>query len=129
MKIKTILSVILLLACTAGPIVVTWAYETYRTRDLTAEIIARVPEKGNFTPRLLRVPLNEKVRLRVRNVDTVTHGFAIPDLQVDAGEIKAGHSTILEFTPEKIGAYDFYCTVWCSEFHLQMRGVLEVVAQ
>jgi heme/copper-type cytochrome/quinol oxidase subunit 2 len=109
--------------------VATLIYESYQTRDLTAEIIARAPEKGNYSPQFLSVPVGKKVKLRVRNVDTVTHGFAIPALQVDAGEIKAGHSVTLEFTPEKTGKYDFYCTVWCSEHHLQMRGVLEVTAR
>ena len=71
--------------------------------------------------------MGEEVRRRLRNVDTVSHGFAIPALDVFAGEIKAGHSTIVEFTPQKTGRYDFYCTVWCSKDHLQMRGVLEVV--
>ncbi len=124
--IKPDISGILLLVCTVGPIVATLAYESSRTRDLTAEILARTPEKGNFSPRLVKVPFGQKVKLRVRNVDTVMHGFAIPALGVDAGEIKAGHYAILEFTPEKPGKYDFYCTTWCSEFHLQMRGVLEV---
>lgn len=126
MNKKTIASGILLLVCTIGPIVVTFAYESYRTRDLTGEILARAPEKGNFSPQVLKVPFGQKVKLRVRNVDTVMHGFAIPALEVDAGEIKAGHSKILEFTPEKPGEYNFYCTVWCSEFHLQMRGLLVV---
>lgn len=129
MKIKILVSAVLVLACTVGPIVVTFAYESYRTRDLTAEIIARAPEKGNFSPRILVVPAGEKVKLRVRNIDTVTHGFAIPALDIDAGEIKAGHSVILEFTPKTPGKYDFYCTVWCSDYHLQMKGVLEVVAK
>jgi cytochrome c oxidase subunit 2 len=129
MSKKTIVSAILLLVCTIGPIVATLAYESYRTRDLTAEILARAPEKGNFSPRIVKVPFGQKLRLRVRNVDTVMHGFAIPALEVDAGELKAGQSKVLEFTPEKPGKYDFYCTVWCSEFHLQMRGVLEVTAQ
>jgi cytochrome c oxidase subunit 2 len=129
MSKKTIVSAILLLVCTIGPIVATLAYESYRTRDLTAEILARAPEKGNFSPRIVKVPFGQKLRLRVRNVDTVMHGFAIPALEVDAGELKAGQSKVLEFTPEKPGKYDFYCTVWCSEFHLQMRGVLEVAAQ
>ncbi len=93
------------------------------------EILARTPEKGNFSPRVVTVVSGQKIKLRIRNVDTVTHGFAIPALEVDAGEIKAGHYAILEFTPEKPGKYDFYCTTWCSEFHLQMRGVLEVTAR
>ncbi len=127
--IKTVISVILLLACTVGPIIATLAYESSRTSDFTADIIARTPEKGNFSPRHIKVPFGQKVKLRVRNVDTVTHGFAIPALEVDAGEIKAGHYAILEFTPKKPGKYDFYCTTWCSEFHLQMRGVLEITAR
>jgi heme/copper-type cytochrome/quinol oxidase subunit 2 len=129
MSTKTIISAVLLLACTVGPIVATLAYESYRTRGFTADIVARTPEKGNFSPRHIKVPLGQKVKLRVRNVDTVMHGFAIPALDIDAGELKAGHNEILEFTPQKPGKYDFYCTTWCSEFHLQMRGVLEVTAR
>ena len=127
--IKPVTSVILLLVCTIGPIVATLAYESHRTSDFTADIVARTPEKGNFSPRLIKVPFGQKVKLRVRNVDTVMHGFAIPALDVDAGEIKAGHTKTLEFTPQKHGKYDFYCTTWCSEFHLQMRGVLEITAK
>ena len=51
MKTKSILTVAMLLACTIGPIVLTLAYESYRTQDLTAEILARAPEKGNFISR------------------------------------------------------------------------------
>lgn len=127
--VKILITAILVLACTIGPIVITFAYESYRTSDLTAEIIARAPEKGNFSPQNLTVPVGEKVKLRVRNIDTVTHGFAIPALGVDAGEIKAGHSVIVEFTPKEPGKFDFYCTVWCSDYHLQMKGILEVVAK
>ena len=127
--IKIVISAILLLVCTVGPIVATLAYESSRTRDLTAEILTRTPEKGNFSPRVVTVAFGQKIKLRVRNVDTVTHGFAIPAFKVYAGEIKAGHNKILEFTPQKSGKYDFYCTTWCSEFHLQMRGVLEVTAR
>lgn len=129
MSMKILVSAIVVLACTVGPIVGTFVYESYRTRDLTAEILARSPEKGNFSPRITEVTAGQKVKLRVRNVDTVTHGFAIPALGIDAGEIKAGRSAILEFTPDKPGDYDFYCTTWCSEFHLQMTGVLKVVAR
>jgi len=116
-----------LLSCTVVPIVAIFGYEAYRTRDLTAEILARAPERGNFSPRRLTVPVGKKVKLRVRNVDAVMHGFTIPALGIDAGEIKAGHQVILEFTPQQIGEYHFYCTTWCSDYRLQMRGVLEVV--
>ncbi|KKN52151.1 hypothetical protein LCGC14_0615590 [marine sediment metagenome] len=124
---RKLLSVIILLLCTVAPIVGVLLYEKFRTKDLTAEILARAPEKGNFLPRLLTFPVGEPVTIRIRNVDTVTHGFAIPALKVDGGKILAGHSTIVEFTPTQVGKFDFYCTSWCSEYHMQMRGVIEIV--
>jgi heme/copper-type cytochrome/quinol oxidase subunit 2 len=127
MSTRTVIAIAALLACTVLPIVAIFSFEAYRTRDLTAEIIVRAPERGNFTPQEVTVPVGEVVKLRLRNVDTVTHGFAIPALDVDAGEIKAGQTVVLEFIPEKVGTYHFYCTVWCSDHHLQMRGILEVV--
>jgi len=129
MDAKKILSIALLIGCTMVPIIAAVVYERHRARDFTAEILARAPEKGNFSPRLLKleVPVGQEVKLRIRNVDTVMHGFAIPDLEVDAGEIKAGHSASVAFTPAEAGSYEFYCTVWCSEQHLQMRGALEIV--
>ena len=123
------IAIICILSCTVIPIAGIFAYDAYLTRDITAEIKARAPELGNFTPNKVTVLVGEKVKLRVRNVDTVTHGFAMPELGVDAGEIKAGEMVTLEFTPEETGTYDFYCTQWCSEHHLQMRGTFVVVEQ
>ncbi len=125
---KRIIVVAMLLLCTVAPIIAIFMHERARTSDLTAEILARAPERGNFSPREVVVSAGESVKLRIRNVDTVMHGFAIPALGIDAGEIKAGHSKTLEFTPDKPGEYDFYCTTWCSEFHLQMRGLIKVTA-
>ena len=123
-KKDEIIGIILVLLATVGVV----ASVFYGKDTSYTEIIARTPEKGNFSPQKVVIPLGEKARLRIRNVDTVMHGFAIPALGVDAGEIKAGHNEILEFTPQKPGKYDFYCTTWCGEFHLQMRGALEVTA-
>ena len=124
---KNLLVAIIVLACTIGPIAGAFFYESVRTADITHDIIARAPERGNFWPKQIEAKLGEKIKLRVRNIDTVVHGFAIPALDVEAGDIKAGHQVILEFTPEKAGEYDFYCTAWCGENHLQMRGILKVV--
>ncbi len=129
MRFEWIVALPLLIVCIVGPIVGAIWYESSRSEDLTAEILARSPERGNFLPQKLTVTAGKPVRLQVRNVDTVMHGFAIPALGVDAGEIPAGHMALLEFTPENPGSYDYYCTDWCSECHLQMRGTSEVVAK
>ena len=124
---KKLIALILFLVCTIIPVIAIVLYEATRTSDLTAEILARAPERGNFLPRKLTFSVGQKVKLRVRNIDTVTHGFTIPDLGIKVGDIKAGRQAIVRFTPEKAGRYDFYCTAWCSDHHLQMRGVIEVV--
>ena len=129
MRMRHIAIAGLLLGCTVLPVVGLFAYDALLRRGLTADIIARAPELGNFTPNRITVPVGKKVRLRIRNVDTVNHGFAIPELDVDAGTIRAGHAKVLEFTPLETGTYDFYCTVWCSEYHLKMRGELQVIPQ
>lgn len=129
MKLRSIATLLLAVICVVGPIFAAVLYESKRSENVTAEIVARAPERGDYSPKKLTVPVGEPVRLQVRNIDTVMHGFAIPGLGVDAGEIPAGNVILLEFTPEKAGVYDFYCTVWCSESHMQMRGVLEVVAK
>ena len=94
---KKFLVVVIVLACTVVPVVGIFVFEYVRTRDITVEIVARAPERGNFSPRRVTVPVGEKVKLRVRNVDTVTHGFAIPALGVESGDIKSGHQVIEEF--------------------------------
>lgn len=129
MSPRKILVLVIVLVCTVGPIVAMFAYEAHRTKDVTATILARAPERGNFLPRELTVTVGKLVRLRVRNVDTVMHGFTIPGLNVDSVEISAGHQKILEFTPEETGEYAFYCTVWCGDHHMQMNGTLKVVPQ
>ena len=75
----------------------------------------------------MTLPVGKSAKTRIRNVDTVTHGFAMPALDIDAGEIGAGHTVVVEFTPEETGKYDFYCTTWCGDHHMQMRGTIEVV--
>ncbi|KKL84790.1 hypothetical protein LCGC14_1961200 [marine sediment metagenome] len=126
---KKLLTIVLLLGCTVGPVVAIFVYESARTRSITVEILARAPERGNFLPRKVVLRVGEKATLRVRNVDCVTHGFSIPGLNIAGGDIKAGHYALFEITPTKIGQYDFYCTAWCSDHHLQMRGVIDVVAK
>ena len=123
---RAIIGVAVLLSCTVLPVAAIFGYEAYRTRDLTAEIIARAPEIGNFHPTTLTLRKGEPAKIRIRNVDTVAHGFAIPALGVDAGEVRAGNVQTVEFVPEETGRFLYVCTVYCGDFHFQMRGMLEV---
>ena len=125
-KFNEVIAVNLVFLAIGGTIGAIFFYESVRvTKRNTIDLEAR--PISTWSPKEIRVKKGELVRIRVINKDCVTHGFAIPALGVESGDIKSGHQVIEEFTPQKIGEYDFYCTAWCSEHHLQMRGVLVVV--
>ncbi len=126
MRKQEILAVILVLLSTVGTIWAVWAYESARLGPDTVQLLAQAPEKGNFTPRSIQVELGRKTRLEIRNVDVVSHGFYLPSLDIMVREIKAGEVEVLTITADRQGVFPFYCSVWCSEYHMQMRGELVV---
>ena len=85
--------------------------------DMTAK-------KWEFNPDRIDVKKGDTVRLKIRSLD-VTHGFALPQFNVDERLIE-GKETIIEFTADKEGTFDFYCSVFCGEGHGSMRGTLVV---
>jgi heme/copper-type cytochrome/quinol oxidase subunit 2 len=95
-------------------------------QDQRIELLARAPERGNWSPQTIRVEQGKEVTLVIRNVDIVTHGFYLPEFGLSAGEIKAGDVREISFTPTVTGEFTFYCSVWCSDYHMNMRGTLIV---
>lgn len=127
MKINEKIAVILVLLATIGTVFGVPAIENFRrSRSYTVELIARSPLNGNWYPRKIRLAYGREVKILIRNIETVTHGFAIPDLNVAVKEIKAGEVAVARFTPNKRGAFPFMCTVWCSDEHLHMTGEIIV---
>ena len=57
-------------------------------------------------------------RIKIENTD-VLHGIRIPDLKIRGDDI-------IEFTADKTGEFDWYCTNMCGEEHMQMKGKLIV---
>lgn len=127
MKKKELAAIIMFLLATVGAIVGIFAYENYRkSKFYTVDLIARSPLNGNWYPSKFTVPYGKEAAIRIRNTETVSHGFAIPDLKVGIKEIKAGEVVTVRFTPDKKGTFPFMCTVWCSDEHLQMNGEMTV---
>lgn len=127
MKHNETIAVISLILATVGTIFGVFAIEKFRlSKFYTLELIARAPEHGNWYPKEFTLPYGEEVKILIRNIETVTHGFAIPDLEIAVDEIKAGEVKTVKFTPNKKGTFPFMCTVWCSDRHMQMRGQIIV---
>lgn len=76
-----------------------------------------------WEPKKLIVKKGELVRLVIHNAD-VKHGLVIPDLGVNQDIPPEG--AVVEFTPEKKGTFEFFCSVWCGESHMEMQGSITV---
>ena len=96
------------------------------TGPATVELVARAPERGNWSPQTIRVTRGRQVTIVIRNTDVVTHGFYLPALDLHVSEIKPGDVARVSFTPDAVGEFPFYCSVWCGDYHLHMRGKLIV---
>lgn len=127
MKRNEYIAVFLVFLATVGTVFGIFGFERFRRSKLfTVELIARAPNNGNWYPRQVHLPHRKEARLLIRNIETVSHGFAIPEFGVAVKEIKAGEVAVVKFTPEKKGTFPFMCTVWCSDEHLQMNGEIVV---
>ncbi len=123
MKSQEAIAVILVLLATVGTIVGIFGIESCRRSKLyTVELLARSPKNGNWYPREIHLTAGREVRILIRNVETLSHGFALPAFNVGVDEIKAGQVAVVEFTPDKRGTFPFMCTVWCSDEHMDMNG-------
>ena len=126
-KNKEKIAVMLMFLATVGTIIGVFVIEAARRKKFyTVELIARSPLNGNWYPKEIRIPLGKEVKIYIRNVETVSHGFSLPEFNVSALEIKAGEVEVVRFTPDKRGTFPFMCTVWCSNEHLHMSGEITV---
>ena len=90
-------------------------------RPRTLRIVAR---KFEYEPREIRLKKDEPVTLEFTSID-VPMGFNSADFNVRA-DIFPGKVTKLEFTPDKAGAFVFFCDVFCGNGHEEMEGTLIV---
>ncbi len=76
-----------------------------------------------WEPATITAKKGELVRLVIHNAD-VLHGLVIPDLGVNQDVPPDG--AVVEFTASKVGTFEFFCSVWCGEGHMEMRGKIVI---
>lgn len=84
-----------------------------------------VGRQYTWEPSVIKVKQGEGVRLRIKSED-VLHGIVIPELGVDNIDIPAGETKIVEFTADKKGRFEFLCSTFCGDRHIDMTGVIIV---
>lgn len=88
-----------------------------REFDMTAK-------RYSFNPSTIRVNQGDLVRITVESTD-VSHGIAIREYDINV-ELPPGQTKIIEFTADKKGTFNFYCSVFCGSGHSRMTGTLIV---
>ncbi len=122
---REIVGIILVVVATVVTTVGIFTYKALSERG-TVTLLAQSPDKGNWSPRVVRLDSGRETSVVIRNVDVVSHGFYVPALNIVIKEIKAGEVEELSLTINEPGEYPFYCVVWCSDLHMFMRGVILV---
>lgn len=78
----------------------------------------------SFTPSLITVKKGDKVKITFKNVDGF-HDFKLDEFNVSAPQSKSPSTTVLEFTADKTGSFQYYCSVGTHRA-MGMWGTLKV---
>lgn len=83
-----------------------------------------VGDNYSFAPNMLTVNKGDKVKITFQNKNGF-HDFVIDELGVNSGKINGGQEKIVEFTADKAGSFEYYCSVG-SHRAMGMKGTLTV---
>lgn len=127
-RAEIVARVVVLLTVVVLPVFVLYPHffdEAPHARPGEILLIARIFERGGWSPAEIRVKKGQKVRLRILAED-VSHSFQLMHLGIDTGPIFTGTTKLVEFTPSQVGTFPFYCNTRCSTRHENLMGLLIV---
>lgn len=81
---------------------------------MDASAVKEVTMEGTefkFIADTLTVKKGEKVRLTFKNTGKMTHDWVVDELGVRTQIINGGEEEVIEFTPDKTGVFEYYCSV------------------
>jgi cytochrome c oxidase subunit 2 len=78
----------------------------------------------DFEPDTITVNKGDKVKIILKSTD-VRHGFNLPDYNINK-TVDPGKIVTIEFTADKAGTFEFFCSVPCGPGHKDMTGKLIV---
>lgn len=78
-----------------------------------------------FSPSTITLKKGEPVRLVFKNTGKMPHDFVVDELSLRTKRITNGETDTVEFTPDKAGTFEFYCSVG-KHRQMGMKGMLTV---
>jgi plastocyanin len=81
---------------------------------------------NNFTYDLtaMTAKKGQKIQIKLKNIEG-THDLKIDEFHVATAKMNAGEETLVEFTPDKTGTFEYYCSVG-NHRAMGMKGTLTV---
>ncbi len=100
--------------------------DTEATTEDAGQVKEFVVSGGEFyyEPSTLMVKKGDTVRIVFKNADGF-HDFVIDELGVATKKINDGQTDIVEFTADKVGSFEYYCSVG-KHRQMGMKGTLTV---
>jgi cytochrome c oxidase subunit 2 len=92
---------------------------------VTAREFDMIGRQFSWEPSTIKVKQGDRVKLHIKSED-VLHGIVIPELGIDNTDIPVGETRTVEFTASKKGRFEFLCSTFCGDRHIDMTGVIVV---
>lgn len=98
------------------------------SENVTADGVREITIEGSefkFSLNALTFTSGQPVRLIFKNAGKMPHDWVVDELGVRTKIIEGGKEDIIEFTPDKAGTYEYYCSVG-KHREMGMKGMLTV---
>ena len=107
------------LMVTPGP---TTAVLPEEESEVTGNVKKIVVEGSSFkfSPNTIKVKKGETVELAFRSLDAI-HDFNLDEFEAQTNQIGEGEEEVIEFTVNKVGTFEFYCSV-ANHRQMGMKG-------
>lgn len=84
--------------------------ETTGIKEATVKTIEVEAGAFYYKPNVITVKKGDKIKIVMKSVDMM-HDFNIDELDVKLEIIKSGNTGTVEFVADKVGTYEYYCSV------------------
>ncbi|MFQ6134871.1 MAG: cupredoxin domain-containing protein [Nitrososphaerales archaeon] len=123
-RFERILGIIILIIIAFSTYGVVYWVQTYRFPVLGEEANTKVfyitATMWEFYPKEITVQKGDHVEIHLTSVDA-HHGFYIEAWNISA-DLFPNQTVTIDFTADKVGKFEYYCTVYCGIGHPDMRA-------
>ena len=84
-----------------------------------------VRDEWMFKPDKISITKGEDWYIKIYNEDSFLHSFYINELNINQ-ELFPEKETVVHINTDKVGTFNFFCSIICGTGHYRMNGQIEV---